>query len=216
MNKIIVLGKSDKFTKIIKKLYPNYKINIYSWRKKINLSYLKNFGQIKIIFICGYDYNSQWYNYDKYYYANILYPLKFIKTISNVNTTIVYIDTIEKLRNQLNISPEKFILSRYEFAKKMLRYELIKNFSKVRIIELPPVVNNNLDAEIFGNKFSKKIFNFFVKIKMINHIKSVSLYKKFYDVMIFKKIYRCKKPKSILLNIPRPLFIDRLLRLISD
>ena len=43
----------------------------------------------------------------------------------------------------------------------------------------------------------------------------MSLYKKFYDVMIFKKIYRCKKPKSILLNIPRPLFIDRLLRLIS-
>ena len=125
--------------------------------KKINLSYLKNFGQIKIIFICGYDYNSQWYNYDKYYYANILYPLKFIKTISNVNTTIVYIDTIEKLRNQLNISPENLFYPDMSLQKKMLRYELIKNFSKVRIIELPPVVNNNLDAEIFEIKFQKNI-----------------------------------------------------------
>ena len=30
----------------------------------------------------------------------------------------------------------------------MLRYELSQNFLKIRIIELPPVVNNNLDAEI--------------------------------------------------------------------
>ena len=33
MKKIIIIGKSEKFTKIIKKLYCNYKIDIFPWRK---------------------------------------------------------------------------------------------------------------------------------------------------------------------------------------
>ena len=59
MKKIIVLGKSKKFIKIIKELYVNYEINNFSWREIDKIRNFKLLSNINIIFVCGYDYNSQ-------------------------------------------------------------------------------------------------------------------------------------------------------------
>ena len=59
MKKIIVLGKSKKFIKIIKELYINYEIQNFSWREIDKIRNLRLSSNINIIFVCGYDYNSQ-------------------------------------------------------------------------------------------------------------------------------------------------------------
>ena len=216
MKKIIILGKSEKFTNIIKKLYFDYEINIFSWRKQHNTLNSKTSKKISFIFICGYDYKSQWYDYNKYYNANVLNPIEFIKKNADKRTTIIYIDTIDKIKSYSKLNSNKFILSRYEFAKKMLRYELTKKFNKIKIIELPPIVDNNSNADIFGGSISKKIFNLMINFGIIDHISHRALYKKFLNIDKLKKNQRFKKPKSKMLNIPRPLFIDRCLRLITN
>ncbi len=214
MKKIIILGKSLKFINLIKKLYFNYEINIFSWRKLNKILHSKSSKKIRLIFICGYDYKSQWYNYKKYYNTNITNPLEFIKKNSSKKTTIIYIDTIDKIKSNSKFSSNKFIFSRYEFAKKMLRYELVKKYNKIKIIELAPVVDKNFNADIFGDKISKIIFDLLIKFKIIDHVGYKTLNKEFLEIDKLKK-YKFKKPKSKMLNIPRPLFIDRCLRLIT-
>ena len=216
MKKIIIIGKSEKFTKIIKKLYCNYKIDIFPWRKINNTPNYDSKKKISLIFICGYDYKSQWYNYKKYYNTNISNPIKFIKKNANKKTTLIYIDTVGKIKSHSKLNSNKLILSRYEFAKKKLRYELTRNFNKIKIIELPPVVDNNSNADIFGGIIEKKIFNLMIYFKIIDYISYRTLYKKFLKIDKLKKNYRFTKPKSKMLNIPRPLFIDRCLRLITN
>jgi len=214
--KIIILGKSAKFIKIIKNLYTGYEISILSWRElgKVKFKKFKSLKSSNIIFVCGYDYNSQWYAYNKYYKVNISSPLKFINYTLGKNTFLFYIDTVSKLKK--NANTKNFILSRYEFAKKKLRYELIKKIDKIQIIELPPLIDKKFEVSIFGGKFTKKIFKFLITIKLIKSIKLETIKKKFLIKNNFNIKHKLFKPQSLMLDIPRPLFIDRFLRIISN
>ena len=212
--KIIILGRSQKFITIIKSLYINHEITIFSWRKLDKHKKNRSYKNPNIIFVCGYDYNSQWYDYTKYYRINVSSPLKFINTMCGKNTFLFYIDTISKLNKKKN--NKNLIFSRYEFAKKKLRNELIKKFDKIQIIELPPLLDKNFDINIFGSKFTKIIFKFLISIKLINSINLQNIKKKFLIKNNFNKKYKSYNLHTLLLNIPRPLFIDRFLRIISD
>ena len=78
--KIIIIGRSQKFIKIIKKLYIHDEISILAWRKLDKPNKYRSHKNPNIIFVCGYDYNSHWYDYTKYYKTNISSPLKFINS----------------------------------------------------------------------------------------------------------------------------------------
>jgi len=212
--KIFILGQSEKFITIIKNLYVDYQIKIFSWRR---LGKHKNYRLYKkpdIVFICGYDYNSQWYNYTKYYKINVLFPLKFINKNCDKNTLLFYVDTIRKIKKK-NIN-KNLTLSRYEFAKSELRNKLIKNYNKIQIIELPPIVDKNLDVSIFGNKFTKLIFKSLILTKLIESKNIETIKSKFSIKNNFNKKYKTNDLQALMLNIPRPLFVDRFLRIISD
>ena len=213
-NKIIVLGRSQKFIKILKSIYKKHTIQIISWR---NINAIKKKQLIKkpnIIFVCGYDYESHWYSFKKFYDKNITYPFQFIKSIATEKTKIIYIDTIEHLNNKKK--HKIFIFSRYEFAKKMLRYKLIKKFKYINIIEFPPIINKNKEPMIYGGVITKKIFKFLIIYKLINCVNINKLKKKLYEEKNLIKAFRASSPKQLLLKIPRPLFVDRFLRMISD
>ena len=211
--KIIILGHSQKFIKIIKNLYIHDQINILPWRQLYKFEKYKSYKNPDIIFMCGYDYTSHWYNYSKYFRVNVTSPLKFINSIYNKKTFLFYIDTVAKLRKKT--TTKKLILSRYEFAKKKLRNELIKKFDKIQIIELPPLVDKNLEVNIFGGMLTKIIFKFLIMIKLINSIKLQSISNKFLLKNNFNKKYKIHSVHSFMLSTPRPLFIDRFLRIIS-
>ena len=213
-DKILVLGKSPKFIKILKNVYKKDKIVIISWRNINIINKKKLTKNPSIIFVCGYDYGSHWYSFKKFYDINITIPFQFIKSISKKKTKIIYIDTIDYLKNKKK--HKKFTLSRYEFAKKMLRYKLIKKFKYINIIELPPIIDKNKEPMIFGGKITKKIFKFLINYKSVNSININKLKKKLHKEKKFIETFRASYPKQLLLKIPRSLFIDRFLRMISD
>ena len=213
-DKILVLGKSPKFIKILKNIYKKDKIQTISWRDINIINKKKLTKKPSVILVCGYDYGSHWYSFKKFYDMNITIPYQFIKSISKEKTKIIYIDTIDHLKNKKK--HKKFTLSRYEFAKKMLRYKLIKKFKYINVIELPPIIDKNKEPMIFGGIITKKIFKFLINYKLINSININKLKKKLYKEKYFIKAFRVSYPKQLLLKIPRSLFIDRFLRMISD
>ena len=213
-NKIVILGKSIKFIKIVKNIYKKDIIQIISWR---NIHFVKKKHLIKkpnIIFVCGYDYESHWYSFKKFYDKNIKFPHQFIKFISKEKTKIIYIDTMENLNNKKK--RKKITLSRYEYAKKMLRYKLIKKFKYINVIEFPPIINKNQEPMIYGGSITKKIFKFLINYKLVDSISVNKLKKKLYVEKNFIRTSTVSHPKKLLLEIPRPLFVDRFLRIISD
>ena len=93
---------------------------------------------------------------------------------------------------------------------------LLSNFKFVKILTVPVLTNKKNKADIHGSFFTKMIFNFLIYFNLINSINNANLKK-----LIIKKIYSSKKDtinflNPIFLNIPRSLFLDRILRFIYD
>ena len=168
--KIIIIGNSNKFKKIFKSIYLNSKIVVYPWRKICLL--LKKPNDLNkmadIILISGYDYQSQWYSFDKYYWSNITQPLKLVNLLIRKKTKIFYIDTIGSITKKNKFS-KNFTFSRYHFAKKELAYKLYRKFKSLTILETPVIIKSN-KAQIYGGLFTKLLFNILVYYKLINTI----------------------------------------------
>ena len=213
-NNISIIGNSKKFIKIIKEVFPRSKIIIYSWRslnqKELSYNFVK---KSDLILVSGYDFHSFSYSYLDYYNVNITFPFNFIKSLLKSTTLVIYIDTINKLRSKKNI----FTLSRYEFAKKELCFQLYKTINIFRVLSLPVIKNNKNEAFIFGSKPTKFIFNIAINLKLINSISLGNLKKKLIYTMGIKSL---RMPysfslKPLFLSIPRNHFIDRILRCVS-
>jgi len=213
-NNIAIVGNSEKFVKIIKEIFPGSKIIIYSWRslnqKKLSCNFVTKFD---LIVVNGYDYHSFSYSYLNYYNVNITFPLNFIKSLLKLNTLVIYIDTIKKLRSNKNI----FTLSRYEFAKKELCFKLYNTINILRVLNLPVIKNNKNEAFIFGGRLSKFIFNIAINLKLVNSISIGNLKKKLIHTIRMKSLRRPYffSLKPLFLSIPRNHFLDRVLRLVN-
>ena len=212
--KIIILGNSNKFVKIIKSIYKSSSIQIYPWRliSNYNLKKKKLIKTPEKIFICGYDYQSQRYSFERFYNSNVTMPLNFTKFLSNRKTRIIYIDTLDKLSNKER--KKNYTFSRYEFAKKELAFKLNKNFKNLEILKTPPIVEKD-KVLIHGEFLTKLIFKFLIRFSLIKTIDIKELKKKLTQSNSKRKKEK-KKLNPILLNIPRTLFLDRLVRILLD
>ena len=212
--KIIILGNSNKFIKIVKSIYKSSSIQIYPWRliSNYNLKKKKLIKTPEKIFICGYDYQSQRYSFERFYNSNVTMPLNFTKFLSNKKTRIIYIDTLDKISN--NKRKKNYTFSRYEFAKKELAFKLNKNFKNLEILKTPPRVDKD-KVLIHGEFLTKLIFKFLIRFSLIKTIDIKELKKKLTQSNSKRKKEK-KKLNPILLNIPRTLFLDRLVRILLD
>ena len=212
--KIIILGNSNKFIKIIKSIYKSSSIQIYPWRliSNYNLKKKKLIKTPEKIFICGYDYQSQRYSFERFYNSNVTMPLNFTKFLSNKKTRIIYIDTLDKISN--NEKKKNYTFSRYEFAKKELAFKLNKNFKNLENLKTPPIVDKD-KVLIHGEFLTKLIFKFLIRFSLIKTIDIKELKKKIIQSN-FKRKKEKKRINPVLLNIPRTLFLDRLVRIILD
>ena len=215
--KIVILGKSLKFKKIILSIFPQSNIIVFSWRSIKNLKLDKKIFKKKVdlILVCGYDFLSHWYSFKKYYATNISIPLKLIELLSTTKTLILYIDTTSKIKKSCK-NNKRYTFSRYEYAKKELGYKLFKKYHNLRIVNVPVITNNRNKVEIFGNKFINFFFNVLLYLNLINSIKISKLKKMIRDSINEKIKPNPFKMKSSGLSIPRSLFLDRLLRFIYD
>ena len=214
--KIIVIGNSKKFISIFESIYKKSNIKKYSWRSIIDLDFKeqKLFKNPKVIFICGYDYKSQWYLYEQYYHRNVSLPFKLVKFLVDDKTKIIYIDTISKVLDRYTKKKRK-TFSRYEFAKKELRTKLQKNFKNLKILEIPPIKAKN-EILIHGSFFTKFIFKILIKLNLIKTIDISKIKKKLIINLNSRQKLKIYQLRPILLSIPRSLFLDRLARLILD
>ena len=214
---ITIIGKSPKFIKIINSLFDKSYIKKYSWRSinslRLNDKLIKN--KPDLILICGYDYQSYWYSYKRYYNYNITAPLRLVKFLKKKNTLIIYIDTANKVKNQQH-ALKRSTFSRYEYAKKELAYNLYKNFTNLKILSVPIIKDNKNKAEIYGNIITKTLFNILIHINLVNSINITKLKRLIKNINLVKKNYKPVKLKPLNLKIPRSLMIDRILRFIHD
>lgn len=204
INKILILGKSDKFTNIVYKLFSHAEILVISWRECINYVDLSKNFLPDLIVVCGYDYASSHYNFKRYFDVNVLQPYQVICTISKLSTKIIYIDTYHG-RNQ-------FTFSRYQFAKKMLGVKVSARFNDSFILSIPTILNNTGGADIRGGLLTKLIFNFFVRIGFVRTITLDELELFFLDSLERENHLNFDILTPKFLHIRRTLFIDRLLR----
>ena len=214
--KIIIIGNSHKFIKILKELYPNFEIIIYPWRTSLNTSLQKTFGKkADLIFICGYNYKSQWYTYSKYYHSNITTPLKLVNFLIKKNTKILYVNTSNKIKRN-NLSIQKKTLSRYQFAKQELAYKLYNKFQLLKILEIPVIKDKKNNPDIRGSKITKILFKFLIYFNLINSINNDEIKKLIINKNDNKNLIVPKRLKPFFLKIPRSLLLDRILRFIVD
>ncbi len=213
--KIAIIGKSNKFIKILKSLYPNSQCAVYSWRFISNLNYKKILFKADIIFICGYNYNSQWYSYDQYYSSNVTMPIKLTKILSKKKTIIIYINTISNIKKN-NYNKSKYTFSRYEFAKKELAYKLYRNFKLLKILEIPVIKNRKNTAYIHGSYTTLIILNILIYFKLIKTISINDIKSLIINKINLKEKNAPYRLKPFFLKIPRSLLLDRFLRLLFD
>ena len=164
---IFIIGNSPKFIKIFKELFPNSDIYIFNWRNSLSINLYKKLSkQPDIIFICGYNYESQWYNYSKYYHSNITAPLKLVNFLKKKKTKNWYVNTSNKIKKN-NLSMTKKTLSRYQFAKQELAYKLYKSFKSLKILEIPVIIDKSDNANIYGGIITKILFNLLIYFNLI-------------------------------------------------
>jgi len=204
--KIIILGSSKKFNKLIYGMYSEDVLITVPWR---TISYhLKEKQQVfmaDLIFVCGYDYSSYWAAMKNYELNNIYAPLAFIEKYLNKEGVVIYIDT--------EICEKNITLSRYKYAKHKLAEGLAESNILINRIDVPTIVDENSRPLIYGNYLTRKVFGLLIKFKIINFITISDLQDKIKNNSLIKKRSE-KNIKGLFLFIRRGLLIDRILRLI--
>ena len=205
VKKIIMLGNSKKFFELASNLFKDSVIVVIPWREcsSFDISRLKFYPDL--IIICGYDYMSGWYSYNKYLEINVYKPLSLVKKIMNSKTIIFYADT--KNDNLL------FTFSRYRYAKRLLGIFLNKLGKQFKYIYFPVFSYNDKKVYIYGGIFSRFIFNFFISLNAINFISLASAKKEFLKALCSKSNKYSLNLIPKFLRIRRSLFCDRALRL---
>lgn len=212
IKKIVLVGNSEKFYKIIHQLFRRAEILVIPWRsliKTLKKNHVSDFFGADLILVCGYDYSSSAYHYLKYIDANVTSPLEVIKAIANPSALIIYIDTLH--------SAKPYTLSRYQYAKHLLGVGLREHFNHLAILNAPTIVNQNGKVDVQGGVFTKFFFN------ALNHagiLKTITTSALSDSLIRALKNLGTKKDdvfvlRSKFLKIRRTLFLDRLLRFVG-
>lgn len=205
--KILLLGNSLKFQQIIKKIYPKSNLTIVSWREINSHIKIKTNIDYDLILVCGYDFKSGLYNKYSYLKANIVVPYMFIKKNNLSKTKIVYINT--------SIEKTNYTFSRYKYAKFLLHEKLKNKFNNFYSISFNIIMIDE-KINIYGSFLYQGIFLILYKFNVIKVDNEFQIIKKIKNKINKKNLdIKTLNIKPILIFIKRPLFFDRLIRLLD-
>tara|TARA_B100000989_G_scaffold284647_1_gene251647 strand:- start:94 stop:732 length:639 start_codon:yes stop_codon:yes gene_type:complete len=204
-NKVLIIGKSEKFIKEIKKNYTFKKLDIIPWRQ-IHFYLGKKLIKYNLVFICGFDFSTYLKNRKTFERKNIFEIIYLLRKIANRQTMLIYINT-QKTNNK------NYTFSRYRYAKQKLAYLIFKKFKNCLIFN-SDLIKVNEDVSINSNLFSKLIFYFFSKFNLIKTIDIKKLFSKIKNMLYLKDFPKQQNIKGLFITIPRTQLIDRFLRLI--
>jgi hypothetical protein len=210
IKKITLLGSSPKFINLIKINFPNAELNIIPWRfcsvKHVTLDI--TCSQPDLLLVCGYDYASSHYSFEKYYSVNVVKPLSIIRRVAGKNTKVIYINTMH--------GKDKLTLSRYQYAKNILAVKLKESCHELIILGIPSIVSDSCSVDIHGGFITKFIFNILIRLGLLQTITSTTLKSLIFDALNMQQDHsKIVALTSKFLTVRRTLFVDRLLRFIN-
>lgn len=213
---ILLLGNSPKFAELMAALCPNAQRTIISWRALGNTQTQQAFAHAPydLIVICGYDYKSAMYSYQRYWNANVLAIMHALQPYLGQPLAIIYIDTLD--------SGKDATFSRYVFAKKSLANQLQQAFARVAILPIPTLTHANGQLAIHGGWVTRQLFGLMHKFGLVQTMNPLALQtalQSAYTALMHPVLETTsQKPTGALrgigLALPRPLLFDRALRII--
>lgn len=207
---IIFIGNSPKFINIFNKIFnKKIMIEVVPWRANKAEAYLNTTSLKKspnLIVVCGYDYESSYYEYERFINANVNYPLSLINKLSSSNSKIIFIDTEN--------SNNRNTFSRYRYAKNALAEKFSAYSNNYSRISLPVIVDDYGMADIHGSYLTKLIFNGLIRYGLIETINEEKIIKLIIKSLTERSISNFDKINGKYLKIRRSLFFDRVLRFI--
>lgn len=210
INNIVVYGNSPKFIQLINNLFPDANVTILPWRTSDSSTpkiLATRLTPADLLLICGYDYRSYHETKKNYLHKNVHQIVSMCKQIANGKTKIVYIDTLDSSKN--------YTFSRYLFAKKMLAQELSASYPMTRILTIPTVYDEKNGIGMQGGMLSRIAAKLLIRSGMVQTIDLKQLQNQLQSTI--ENADRCApfffKKRAVLIDMPRPQFIDRLLRI---
>ncbi len=204
---LLVVGDSKKLIRFIESLYPISNKCVIGWRSlPINFNELEKISSTEwdICLVAGYDYRSSGYSFDRYLASNVKNILFLVEKCLSKNSIIVYVNTMA--------ASKKYTFSRYLFAKMLLAKELDEAFPKAVILEFPAIIESGKIA-VKGGVLSQLAFKY---LKHFGYLSTVVINQSSaQNANLFTQLsHKPVVPLPKLLKIPRPLILDRLMRLI--
>ena len=198
---ILIIGNSSHLCEAIRLAYPGHEIKVIPWRS--------NFHEIAqmdgdLIFIVGFDYGSYMKSYEDYMNVNVIQPMLAVQRLAKPSADKVYIATQNGLK--------KYTFSRYRYAKEKLGQELVNQWDNSYVVRFDTFATPNHEPLVKGGSITKLIFSCLVKIGVVKTVdmRTVSDSLKTYQASSSKDLIDIK---GFFISIPRPQFIDRMMRL---
>jgi hypothetical protein len=198
---ILIIGNSSHLCEAIRSAYPAHEIKVIPWRS--------NFHEIAqmnsdLIFIVGFDYCSYMKPYEKYMNNNVIQPMLAVQRFAKPSADKVYIATQN--------GSKKYTFSRYRFAKEKLGQELMNQWDNSYVVRFDTFATPNHEPLVKGGFITKLIFSCLVKTGVVKTVdmRTVSDCLKNYQASSSKDLINIK---GFFISIPRPQFIDRVMRL---
>jgi len=198
---ILVIGNSSHLCDAIRLAYPGHEIHVIPWRSDFNeLAQMDS----DLVFIVGFDYGSYMKRFDDYLAINITQPLLAVQRFAKPSADRVYIATQNASKNHT--------FSRYRYAKEKLGLALMAQSENSYVIRFDTFATSSHEPLVKGGPVTKFIFKTLAKIGVVKTVDMhmVSNRLKTYKTSCSDDL---RDIKGVFMQIPRPQFVDRLMRL---
>lgn len=202
-----MIGHSPKLIQFVESIFPITEKSIISWRSlPLSKEEEKNLAAMHwdVLLVCGYNYKTSAASFKDCLAKNVSNVLAFAEACVGKDIRVIYTNTQGPTR--------KYTWSRYLYAKMLLGDGLVGNFTNTDVLEFPTIFQYG-NISTTGGLLSKTAFRILDSLGCLSKVtinqSNAENIKLFHELKATPII-----PKPILLEIPRPLIVDRFLRLI--
>lgn len=199
---ILIIGNSSHLYEAIRLAYPAHEIETISWRGLVHETTQR---EADLIFIVGFDYNSYMKRYEDYIDVNVTQPMLAVQRFAKPATTMVYVTTQNERSN--------FTFSRYRYAKEKLGQELMTQSTKAYVLRFDTFVTPEQEPLVKGGAITRLVFGALRKLGVVKTMDMRTVCERL-GAYSSHDSHDVRDVTGVLLSIPRPQFVDRLVRLL--
>ena len=199
---ILIIGNSDHLYEAIRLAYADHEIKMISWRR---LAHEAIQSQADLLFIVGFDYGSYMKRYEDYIDVNVTQPMLAVRRFAKPTASIVYVATQNERSN--------FTFSRYRYAKEKLGQELMNQSTKAYVLRFDTFVTPNQEPLVKGGAITRLVFGALRKLGVVKTMDMRTVCERL-RAYASHESHDVRDVTGVLLSMPRPQFVDRLMRLL--